>query len=159
MRLRRSGARSLEPWGRSVLEVEFPITTGLVVAGFKAALTDSDRPYASAVKVQPKLPPDGQRALRMVTVRDDSGPDDGTQTRRRQGVNVWAETSVYAEHLALFLMAAGRSLPNGRPITATDQFSGPYEVTDDATDLLIVNGVTLSHFFFTFRLTARGTNF
>lgn len=142
-----------------MLEVEFPITTGLVVSGFKTALAASSRPYTSAVKVQPKLPAANLRTQRMVTVRDDSGPDDGTQTRRRQGVNVWAETSTNAEHLALFLMAAARSFADGKPITLTDQFSGPFEVVDEGTDLLNVNGAALSHFFFSFRVTARGTDF
>lgn len=95
----------------------------------------------------------------MVTVRDDSGPDDGVQSRRRQGVNVWAETSVYAEKLALFLMAAARTMPDGKPITAVDSLSGPFEVIDEGTDLLTVGNATLSHFYFTFRLSARGTDF
>lgn len=151
--------RWLEHWGRSVLEVEFPITTGVVVASFKAALSASSRPYASGVKVQPKLPAKASWANRMVTVRDDSGPDDATQTRRRQGVNVWAETSVYAEKLALFLMAAARAMPDGDPVTATDSFSGPFEVVDEASDLLTVGNTTLSHFFFTFRLSARGVQY
>lgn len=151
--------RSLARWVRSVLEVEFPSTMGLVVAGFKSALAASSRPYTSSVKVQPKLPDADKRTQRMVTVRDDSGPDDQTQSRRRQGVNVWAESPVYAENLALFLMAAARSFPNGKPITLVDQMSGPYEVTDDATDLLTVGTKTLSHYFFSFRLTARGTDF
>lgn len=142
-----------------MLEVEFPITTGVVVAAFKAALTASERSYTSGVVVQPKLPTGSARRQRMVTVRDDSGPDDGVQTRRRQGVNVWAETSVNAEKLALFLMAAARAMPDGEPVTATDSFTGPFEVVDDASDLLTVSNTTLSHFFFSFRLTARGTDF
>lgn len=151
--------RSLEHWVRSVLEVEFPITTGLVVAGFKSALEASSRPYTTDVKVQPKLPAANLRSVRMVTVRDDSGPDDGTQSRRRKGVNVWAETSSIAEHLALFLMAAARSLPDGKPVTQTDQFSGPFEVVDEGSDLLNVGGATLVHYFFAFRVSVRGTNF
>lgn len=141
------------------MRIEFPITTGVVVAAFKAALSSSERPYTSGVVVQPKLPTGTARRSRMVTVRDDSGPDDATQTRRRQGVNVWAESSVYAEKLALFLMAAARAMPDGNPVTATDSFSGPFEVVDDASDLLTVGNTTLSHFFFTFRLTARGTDY
>jgi hypothetical protein len=142
-----------------VRNILFPITTGLVVSRFKMALASASEPYTSNVKIRPKLPPDGKRSTRMVTVRDDSGPDHGMLTRRRYGVNVWAEDSVMTEKLALYLMAVARVMPDGKPITSTDSFSGPFEIIDTGTDLFTVNEKTLTHFFFTFRLSARGTVF
>jgi hypothetical protein len=139
--------------------ITFPSTTGLVVSRFKAALASTSQPHMSNVRVQPKLSPEGSRSTRMVTVRDDSGPDNGPMTRRRYGVNVWAEDSVTTEKLALYLMAVARIVPDGKPITSTDSFSGPFEVIDTETDLLTVDDQTLTHFFFTFRLTARGSPF
>lgn len=93
----------------------------------------------------------------MVTVRDDSGPDDGVQSRRRYGFNVWAESALKAEKLALLCMAILRSAADGRPITLVDQLSGPYEIEDDPQ--LVVANKNLSHYFFTGRITVRGINF
>lgn len=133
----------------------FPSTTGTVVLAFRTGLTASGLPYATGVTVQPELP--AAKTIRMVTVRDDSGPDDGAQTRRRQGVNVWAEDSVTAENLALLLMAIARNMPNGQPITATDQFSGPFRIDDETP--VVVASKPLEHYYFTFRLSARGSGF
>jgi hypothetical protein len=92
----------------------------------------------------------------MVTVRDDSGPDDGVQTRRRYGINVWA-AQADAELLALTCMAVLRSCPDGQPITATDSFSGPYQVADDPK--YVVGSTELVHMFFTLRVSARGSDY
>lgn len=135
----------------------FPSSVGLVCAGFRASLIASDASYADAVTVQPKLP--DTRTLRMVTVRDDSGPDDGVQSRRRYGINVWAESSVVAESVALLLMAVARNLPDGDPITATDSFAGPFEVDDGDDPPIVVGSTRLSHYYFTFRLSVRGFGF
>lgn len=136
------------------MDVLMPSTIGLCVARAKTVLAEFTE---EAWKVQPKLP--ATKTQRMVTIRDDSGPDDSVQTRRRKGVNVWAPSPVEAENACLLLMAGFRSMPDGNPVTATDQFTGPFEVVDEATDLLTVGGVTLSHYYFAFRLTARGTDF
>lgn len=132
--------------------VIFPSTVGIVVAAFKTATASSI--YTPAT-IQPELP--ATKTVRMVTVRDDSGPDDGVQTRRRQGVNVWAEDAVTAENFALHLMAVARNLPNGAPVTATDQFTGPFKIDDETP--IIVNAKPLEHYYFTFRLSARGSAF
>lgn len=130
-------------------DIIFPSTVGVLVRALRARLTD--------VTVQPKLP--RVHTARMVTVADNSGPDDGTQSRRRVGVNVWAASPTDAENLALLCMAILRSAPDGNPITNTDQFSGPAEVFDQATDLLMVGDSTLSHYFFTLRISVRGSDF
>lgn len=105
--------------------------------------------------MQPKLP--AKRVQRMVTVRDDSGPDDGPQTRRRYGFNVWGPSPVEAEGLALLCMAILRSAADGKPITLVDQLSGPYEIEDDPK--MVVASKELTHYFFTARVTARGKDF
>lgn len=137
--------------------VIFPSTIGTVVSKIREGLAESGSEYAPGVKVQPKLPPQPQRVQRMITVRDDSGPDDGTQTRRRYGINVWAESPVAAEQLALLTMAVCRNMADGQPITLVDQVSGPIEI--DETTPLLAGTVLLFHYYFTFRLTARGANF
>lgn len=135
--------------------VLFPSTTGKVCAVLRAGFVASGKDFATGVTTQPKLP--ATKTKRMVTVDDNSGPDDGPQTRRRQGVNVWAEDAVTAEALALLAMAILRNCADGKPITATDSFTGPYEVADDPK--YVVANKELSHYFFAFRLTARGSSF
>ena len=134
--------------------VIFPPTTGKLCAVLRTALAGSASSFASGVTVVPELP--DTETARMVTVRDNSGPDDGVQTRRRHGVNVWAARAD-AELLALTCMAVYRSCADGQPITQTSQFSGPYVIPDDPK--YVVNGIELTHVFFTFQVSARGSDF
>lgn len=138
-----------------IYAMRFPITDGLVVAGLKAGLT-----AWSPVTVRGKLPA-GNAAdpftRRMVTVRNDSGPQESVLSRRRYGINVWADSSTDAENIAHDAMAVLRQLPTGQPITTTDQFSGPYEIPEDVP--LVVGSKNLTHYYFAFRLSVRATNF
>lgn len=136
------------------MNIIYPPTTGKLCAVLRAALTASALAYSSAVTVGPELP--ATKTARMVTVRDDSGPDDGVQTRRRYGVNVWARRQD-AEPLALLCMAVLRSCADGQPITATDSFNGPYSIADDPA--YVVGSTDLVHMFFTLRVSARGTDY
>jgi hypothetical protein len=154
--LRPSEAHWLERWEHRVIEVLFPIATGPVIAGLKTFLAGRGEAYASNVFCGTKFPVTKQ--ARMVTVRDDSGPTEGVLARRQLGFNVWAESAVNAELLALLLMAGLRTLPNGDPITAVDDMSGPFEITDEQTDLLVVGSTTLTHYFFTARVSVRGAD-
>lgn len=137
------------------MNIIFPPTTGKLCAVLRTGLTEAATPYSSAVAVGPELP--ATKVARMVTVRDDSGPDDGVQTRRRYGINVWAASAGDAENLALLCMAILRGCADGKPITATDSFSGPYSIADDPA--YVVATKNLSHFFFTLRVSARGADF
>lgn len=137
------------------MDIIFPSTIGKVVSVLKAGFVASGGTFATGVTTQPKLPK--AKTSRMVTVADNSGPDDQTQSRRRYGVNVWAEDAVAAESLALLAMAILRKCPDGKPITATDSFSGPFEVFDDPP--FAVGNTNLVHYFFTLRLSAKGSNF
>lgn len=137
------------------MNIIYPPTTGKLCAVLRTALTASPLAYASGVTVAPELP--ATKTARMVTIRDDSGPDDGVQTRRRQGVNVWASTAGDAENLALLCMAVFRKCADGAPITATDSFSGPFSIADDPK--YVVGTKELTHFFFTMRVSARGTDY
>jgi len=138
-----------------VRNIIFPPTTGKLCAVLRAGLTAAAVPYSSGVTVLPELP--ATKTARMVTVRDDSGPDDGVQSRRRYGFNVWADSSVDAENLALLCMAILRNAADGKPITLVDQLSGPYKVPTDAP--YAVNGKSLTNYFFTCRVSVRGSNF
>ena len=136
------------------MNIIYPPTTGKLCAVLRAGLSASPLAYASGVTVGPELP--ATKTARMVTVRDDSGPDDGVQSRRRKGVNVWASRAD-AENLALLCMAILRGCADGQPITLTDSFSGPYQVADDTK--YVVGSTELVHMFFTFRVSARGTDY
>ena len=136
------------------MNILFPPTTGILCSILRTALSASPLAYSSSVTVQPELP--ATKTARMVTVTDNSGPDDGVQTRRRYGINVWASRQD-AELLALLCMAVLRSCADGQPITATDSFSGPYSIPDDPA--YVVDGADLVHFFFTLRASARGVDY
>lgn len=139
-----------------MVDVLFPIATGPVIAGLKTFLAGRVEAYADDVTFGTKLP--ATKTLRMVTVRDDGGPAEGTLERRQIGFNVWAESRLNAELLARLLMGGVRTLPDGAPITSVDNLSGPFEVTDEQTDLLVVGSTTLSHFYFTARVSVRGSD-
>lgn len=147
-------ALSLERWGVRVDSVLFPIATGPIITGLAAFLAGRAESYAADVLLDTKLPEDEHRTARMATVRDDGGPTERMLERRQLGFNVWAP-GVEAEQLARLLMAGLRTLPDGAPVTTVDGLNGPFSVVDEQTDLVVVDGVTLSHFFFTVRVTVR----
>lgn len=133
----------------------FPVTDGLIVSALRAGFASAGLSYSLGVSVARKLP--SVRAARMVTVRNDSGPTESTQSRRRYGFNVWADDSADAEKLALLAMAIVSKLPDGRPITVVDSVSGPFEIDDDPQ--MTVGNKNLSHFYFTARISVRGVDF
>lgn len=145
-----------------IIPVLFPIVTGALVAGTKVGLSASSEDFASGVTVVAKRPT--VLPARLVVFRDDSGPDEGTQSRRRIGVNVWAAERVVsgvvvdtdAQELALLVMSILRGLPDGSPITAVDQMSGPFLVDDDP--VLTVANKNVNHYYFTARVSVRGSN-
>lgn len=131
-----------------VYNVKFGTTDGLVVTKIRSSLSA----FASGLTVQRTLPETKTR--RMATVRNDSGPENGTLSFRRYGVNVWADSSTDAENMAHVAMAGLRTLPGTDSIKSTDSFSGPFEVEEDVP--IVVGGKTLTHFYFAFRLAAKG---
>lgn len=141
-----------------MVDVLFPLATGTVVSGLRSTLAGRSEAYASGVTVQPKLPAEAQRTQRMVTVRNDGGPTEGVLRRHRYGFNVWAESAVNAEKLANLCMAVLPALADGDPVVAVQEFTGPFEVIDDLTDILTVGGVTLSHYYFSCVVSYRGTD-
>jgi hypothetical protein len=152
---KRRVARWLERWGSLVVRrVLFPIVTGEIAAGLRAALAARAESYCSSVLVQPKLPI--AKHSRMVTVRDDGGPQDDMIQRRSFGFNVWAETSVDAEKLARMCMGILPTLADGSPIVGVSNLSGPFEVIDQGTDLYAVGTTTLSHYYFSAQIASRG---
>lgn len=129
----------------TILDVKFPSTDGLVVARLKVVLASWN-----PVTVQPLLP--ATKTLRMVTARNDSGPQDSVIARSRYGFNHWAETRVIAEQMALDAMAGMRRVSGA----STDSFSGPFEIPDETP--FVVGGKSLSHYYWACRVSARGTN-
>lgn len=140
------------------LRVLFPIVTGRLVSGLKSGLDARAESYTDAVLVQPKLPPAGSRIARMVTVRDDGGPQNGPTQSHGFGFNVYAESSVVAEKLARMCMGLLPTLADGAPVTRVSNLSGPFEIVDDATDLLTVGTTTLAHYYFSAQVASRGTD-
>lgn len=132
--------------------IEFPISTGLIVSKVKAALTASSNPISNGVGVSGRLPDVTKRTARMVTFRDDSGPREGVLSRRRYGVNVYASNAVDAEKLANLVMSILSDSANAA-LPAFDSFSGPYEIPDESP--VVVGGVDLANFYFTFRASVR----
>jgi hypothetical protein len=140
-----------------ILRILFPSSVGRVVSVIRSTFTSSPEAYATGVTVQQELPAAASRTKRMVAVVDNSGPDDGVQSRRRYGVNVYAESAVVAEQLALLAMAGLRVCADGVLVTLADEFSGPYPIQDDPA--MVVANTNLAHYFFTFRLTVKGKDF
>lgn len=108
----------------------------------------------SNLTVARKLPAIGDMTRRMITIRNDSGPVEGVQSRRRYGINGWADSSLDAENLLLDAMAILQVCADGNPITLTDQFSGPYEIDEETP--YVVGGKPLYHFYATCRISVRG---
>jgi len=134
-----------------VREIRFPITDGVIVSALKAGLLARGW-AATGLTVQPKLP--ATKTRRMVTVRNDGGLQDGAVQGRGYGINVWADTSVDAENLALDCMAILRGIPSA-VIPATSEFSGPFQVEDDPE--YVVASKNLTHYYFSFTATVRGS--
>lgn len=131
-----------------------PIATGPLVSLLRDGLLASTESYAANVTVQRDLPE--TKTARMVTVRDDGGPDETVFSIRRQGINVWADDPVDAEHLALLSAAILRSTSTD-VIVAVDSITSPIRIDDDPA--YIVGGKPLAHFYFACRARIRGSNF
>lgn len=134
-----------------IASVRFPGTDGVLVSALRAGLVA--RSWAG-VTVSQKLP--ATKTARMVTVRNDGGLQDRSTQNRAYGINVWADSSVDAENIALDCMADLRVLPTGSPFAATGEFSGPYEVPEDVP--FVVGGKNLAHYYFSFVATVRAVS-
>jgi len=128
--------------------VRFPISDGEVVVHLRSALTSW-----SGLSVRGKLPTTMPK--RMITVRNDSGPQELSRASRRYGINVWADSSVDAENMALDAMEALTGLPNGSPFLSVGSFTGPFEVNDDPAYTFGTKSMT--HFYFAFQGTVKGS--
>lgn len=127
-----------------IREQRFPISDGAIVTALRAGLADT---WSTGLTVGTETPKTATR--RMVTVRDDSGLAVGRVQARRQGINVWAESDVAAQNLALDAVHICQSdLPTGPVIAATSQFAGPFKIDDEVP--YVVGGDNLAHYYFTF---------
>ena len=128
--------------------VRFPISDGAVVVALKGGLTGW-----TGLTVQPKLP--DVMTKRVVTVRNDSGPQELSRASRRYGVNVWADSSVDAENLALDAMQALTLLSDGSPFLSVGSFTGPFEIPDSPA--YTFGNASMTHFYFAFQGTVKGS--
>lgn len=126
-------------------DITFPSSLGTIVRAMRASLTDFP-----GVVVRPKLPDDKTRL--MVTVRDDGGTPRNGVSRRRHGFNVWADSPVEAERLAIAVADACRS------DLAALEVTDPIEVSDATDDVLTVGDERLTHYFLSAILLVRATN-
>jgi hypothetical protein len=131
-----------------IFRVRFPISDGTVVAALKMALT-----AWTGLTVQPKLP--ATMTKRVVTVRNDGGPQELSRASRRYGVNVWADTSVDAENLALDAMEGLTTLADGSTFLSVGSFTGPFEIPDSPA--YTFGGASMTHFYFAFQGTVKGS--
>lgn len=128
-------------------DITYPSSIGTVVQGVRAYLTGTGW---TGVTTQPKLPI--AKTARMVTVRDDGGTGRNGVLPRRHGFNIWADTPVDAENLAIAVADCCRASFAAREVTS------PLEVTDADDDAMTVGGKTLTHYFVSAVLTVRASN-
>lgn len=120
----------------------YPIISGAMLTQYRNRLAS----WTSLV-CQPTRPATMPKQL--LTLRDDSGPDELGVSLRSFGVNVWADTSLDAENLARDAAAATLAIPGSVPgLKAVRDVVGPYEIEDDPA--FTFGGKPLTHFYFSF---------
>ena len=128
-------------------DITYPSSIGIVVRGIRDYLTGT---AWTSVTVQPKLP--DVKTARMVTVRDDGGTGRNGTLPRRHGFNIWANSPVDAENLAIAVADCCRAS------FAALEVSSPLEVTDATDDVIVVAGKPLTHYFVSAVLLVRASN-
>lgn len=131
-----------------IAEARFPILEGAILDAFKAELS------LSTLTVQLMRPDNMPK--RLITLRDDSGPQSTSTALHRKGVNIWADSFLDSKNLALDVMEVARRLPMlVGPVKAVSEFIGPYEVPDEPE--FTFGNVTLVHHYFAFAVTVKAT--
>lgn len=127
-------------------DITYPPTVGPIVHGMRDHLA----PDWSGVTVTPKRT--GEATARMVTVRDDGGTGRDGVSRRRHGFNIWANSPVDAQNLAV-------AVANGcRKAFRALEVSDPVDVTDDTDERTLVSGKPLTHYFLSAVIPVRALN-
>lgn len=120
----------------------FPIVTGDMLAAYRLGLTTWTQ-----LQCLPQRPKDMPK--RLLTLREDGGPDSGTGIGLwGYGVNVWADSAADAKNIALDAAAVTLEMAGMSAIKGIRDLVGPYEVDDDPS--FTFSGVPLSHFYFSF---------
>lgn len=120
----------------------FPIVTGDMLTQYRAGLTS----WASLLCVpqRPKTMP-----KRLLTLREDAGPESQGVAVWGYGVNVWADSAVDAKNIALDAAAVSLTIPGlVGSVKAIRDLVGPYEIEDDPA--FTFGGTQLAHFYFSF---------
>lgn len=120
----------------------FPIVSGEMLAAYRSGLSSW-----SGLSCLPKRPEGMPK--RLVTLREDSGPDRSGVALWGYGVNVWADSELDAKNLALDAVSVSLTIPGlVGSVKAVRDLVGPYEVPDDPA--FTFNGTPLTHFYFSF---------
>lgn len=131
--------------GAFIPDQRLPISDGFIVNSLRGGLISAG--WSSGLFGGTELP--ATKTRRMFTVRDDSGPLVGRVQARRQGINVWADSSVDALNMALDAMRiCQRDLPNGEIVVSTSGFSGPFKIPVETP--VVVGNKNLTNYYFTF---------
>lgn len=112
------------------IAVLFPDVELWATGYLRTALAARMEPYAADVLVSNRVPT--TRRARMVIVRRDGGQANGLRDEARVGVNVWAATEQDATDLARLVAALLWAAPDGAPVLAVGQQSGPSPVPDES---------------------------
>ena len=113
--------------------VIFPDVERILVAGFSAALSARDEPYAADVLVTTKKPAaDATQPNRCVVIRADGGPSlDDVRKMERVGITIWANTYADASDLAHLVAALSKSL-TGEQIKKVDVSLSPTRLGEES---------------------------
>ncbi|KTS90674.1 hypothetical protein NS183_07765 [Microbacterium testaceum] len=123
-------------------DITYPPTVGPIVHGL--------RDHLDGVTVTPKRTVNPTEL--MVTVRDDGGTGRDGVSRRRHGFNVWANTPVGAQNLAVSVADYCRS------VLRAVEVSDPIDVTDETDETTLVGGKSLTHYFLSAVIPVRALN-
>ena len=120
----------------------FPIVSGDMLAEYRAGLTSW-----SSLSCVPKRPETMPK--RLLTLREDAGPDRNGVALWGYGGNVWADSELDAKNIALDAVAVTLTIPGRVPgVKAIRDLVGPYEVADEPA--FTFGKKPLFHFYFSF---------
>lgn len=110
--------------------VLFPDAELWAATFLREALAARTESYTADVFVSSSVP--SPRRDRMVVVRRDGGPASGLFDHPRLAVRTWATTEADATDLARLTAALLWAAPDGTPLTALTQVTGPTPVADES---------------------------
>lgn len=127
----------------------FPIVSGDMLAEYRAGLA-----VWANLDCLPKRP--DVMPKRLLTLREDAGPESQGVAVWGYGVNVWADSELDAKNIALDAASISLTIPGlVGGVKAVRDLVGPSEVPDDP--VFTFNGAPLAHFYFSFDAVVKAT--